>query len=225
MRALSDLVRQGKVHYIGCSNFTSWQIQKANDIAEKENLEKFVTLQQQYSLLCRNVEWDTIDVCRNEGLGILPWSPLAGGWLSGKYDRSMEKPDEGSRFVVILFQNFSNKNLFVFSVSWAEKAGWSETSWSTKTVEQTWNVIDQLRAIAKELNVSVAAVALRWLIQRNGVTSTIIGARTMEQFNQNMQAIDIHLTDEQMAQLTKASDTPLPYPYNVIKMVAQRDSA
>jgi aryl-alcohol dehydrogenase-like predicted oxidoreductase len=100
MRALNDLVRQGKVHYIGCSNFTSWQIQKANDIAEKENLEKFVTLQQQYSLLCRNVEWDTVDVCRHEGLGILPWSPLAGGWLSGKYDRSMEKPDEGSRLVV-----------------------------------------------------------------------------------------------------------------------------
>ncbi len=110
-------------------------------------------------------------------------------------------------------------------VSWAEKVGWSETSWSTKTVEQTWDVIDQLRAIAKELNVSVAAIALRWVVQRNGVTSTIIGARTMEQFDQNMQAIDIRLTDEQMAQLTKASDTPLPYPYNVIKMVQQRDNA
>jgi aryl-alcohol dehydrogenase-like predicted oxidoreductase len=97
MRAFNDLVRQGKVHYIGCSNFTSWQIQKANDIAEKENLEKFVTLQQQYSLVCRNVEWDTVDVCRNEGLGILPWSPLAGGWLAGKYDRSTDKPQEGSR--------------------------------------------------------------------------------------------------------------------------------
>ncbi len=82
-----------------------------------------------------------------------------------------------------------------------------------------------MQAIAKELNVNVAAVALRWLIQRDGVTSTIIGARTMEQFNQNMQAIDINLSDEQMAQLTKASDTPLPYPYNVIRMVKQRDSA
>lgn len=97
MRALNDLVRQGKVHYIGCSNFTSWQIQKANDIAEREHLEKFVTLQQQYSLLCRNVEWDTVEVCRQEGLGILPWSPLAGGWLSGKYDRSTDKPEENSR--------------------------------------------------------------------------------------------------------------------------------
>jgi len=106
MRALNDLVRQGKVHYIGCSNFTSWQIQKANDIAEKENLEKFVTLQQQYSLLCRNVEWDTVDVCRNEGLGILPWSPLAGGWLSGKFNRSTEKPDEGSRLEIISFFSY-----------------------------------------------------------------------------------------------------------------------
>ncbi|CAF4970768.1 unnamed protein product [Rotaria sp. Silwood1] len=207
MRALNDLVRQGKVHYIGCSNFTSWQIQKANDIAEKENLEKFMALQQQYSLLCRNMEWDTIAVCRNEGLGILPWSPLAGGWLSGKFDRSTEKPDEGSR------------------VSWAEKAGWPETNWSTKKVEQTWNVLDQLRAIAKELNVSVAAVALRWVMQRDGVTSTIIGARTIEQFSQNMQAVDIYLSDEQMARLTKASDTPIPYPYNLIQIFKQRDNA
>lgn len=109
-------------------------------------------------------------------------------------------------------------------VAWAEKVGWSETSWSTKTVEQTWNVLDQLKAIAKELNVSVATVALRWVMQRNGVTSIIIGARTMEQFNQNIQAIDIQLSDEQMAQLTKASDAPLPYPYNVIKMVQHRDN-
>ena len=104
MRALSDLVRQGKVHYIGCSNFTSWQIQKANDIAKEENLERFVTLQQQYSLLCRNVEWDTVDVCQHEGLGILPWSPLAGGWLSGKFDRSTQKPDEGSRLDFIFIK-------------------------------------------------------------------------------------------------------------------------
>lgn len=109
-------------------------------------------------------------------------------------------------------------------LSWSDKVGWTETSWSTKSVDQTWNIIDQLQAIAKELNVSVAAVALRWIMQRDGVTSTIIGARTMEQFNQNMQAIDIHLADEQMAQLTKASDTPLPYPYNVIKMASKRDN-
>lgn len=108
-------------------------------------------------------------------------------------------------------------------MAWADKVGWVETSWSTKSVEQTWDIIDQLQVVAKELNVSVAAVALRWLIQRDGVTSTIIGAKTMEQFNQNMQAIDINLSDEQMAQLTKASDTPLPYPYNIIKMVSQRD--
>ena len=105
-------------------------------------------------------------------------------------------------------------------MAWADKVGWTETSWSTKSVEQTWNVIDQLRTISKELNVSVAAVALRWVMQRDCVPSTIIGARTMEQLNQNMQAIDINLSNEQMAQLTKASDTPLPYPYNVIKMVA-----
>lgn len=97
LHALNDLVRQGKIHYIGCSNFSSWQIQKAVDLSDREHLQRFVTLQQQYSLLCRNVEWDTTDVCHQEGLGILPWSPLAGGWLSGKYDRSMDKPEENSR--------------------------------------------------------------------------------------------------------------------------------
>lgn len=112
MRALNDLVRQGKVNYIGCSNFTSWQIQKANDIAQEENLEKFVTLQQQYSLLCRNVEWDTVEVCRHEGIGILPWSPLAGGWLSGKYDRSTEAPEDGSRFDILFMKSLVVKVSF-----------------------------------------------------------------------------------------------------------------
>lgn len=110
-------------------------------------------------------------------------------------------------------------------LAWADKVGWTETSWSTKTVEQTWNVLDQLQTVAKELSVSVAAVALRWVMQRDGVTSTIIGVKTMEQFTQNMQAIDIQLSDEQMARLTKASDTPLPYPFNVIRMVKQRDNS
>ncbi|CAF0852002.1 unnamed protein product [Didymodactylos carnosus] len=198
LHALNDLIRQGKVHYIGCSNFNSWQIQKAADIANSEHLNGFITLQQQYSLLCRNLEWDQLDVCQNEGLGILPWSPLAGGWLSGKFNRSNQKPDADSR------------------VEWAEKIGWTETSWSTKDVDQTWNIIDELRAISKELNVSVAAVALRWLVQRPGVTSTIIGAKTLDQLNDNMQCVTFQLSDEQMARLTKASDTPLPYPFNII---------
>lgn len=101
-------------------------------------------------------------------------------------------------------------------MAWAEKVGFNETSWSTKSVEQTWNIIDELRAIGKELNTSVAAVALRWVIQRPGVASTIIGAKTMKQFEENMQAALIQLSDDQMARLTKVSDTPLPYPYNWI---------
>lgn len=97
-------------------------------------------------------------------------------------------------------------------------------SWTAKSVEQTWNVLDELQAVAANLNVSVAAVALRWIMQRNGVTSTIIGAKTMEQLNQNMQAIDIHLSDEQIASLTKVSDTPLPYPFDVLKMIKHKES-
>ncbi len=91
-------------------------------------------------------------------------------------------------------------------------------------MKHTWKVIDELKAIAKELNTSVSAVALRWLMQRNDVTSTIIGVKTMEQFNQNIKAIDIHLSDEQMARLTKASDTPLPYPFDFLQLVKRMDN-
>lgn len=97
MRALNDLVQQGKVHYIGYSNFMSWQIQKANDLAEHMNMEKFITVQHQYSLLCRNIEWDLVGFCRSERVGILVWSPLSGGWLSGRFNRSTQNPDKGTR--------------------------------------------------------------------------------------------------------------------------------
>jgi aryl-alcohol dehydrogenase-like predicted oxidoreductase len=105
---------------------------------------------------------------------------------------------------------------WIFRVAWAEKIGFTESSWPAKSVDQTWNIIDELRSIAKELNVSVAAVPLRWVIQRPAVSSTIIGAKTMEQFEQNMQAAIINLSEDQMTRLTKVSDAPLPYPYNYI---------
>jgi aryl-alcohol dehydrogenase-like predicted oxidoreductase len=111
--------------------------------------------------------------------------------------------------------------VFLPSLAWAEKAGFNSLGIS---LEQKWNVIDEVRSIAKELNVSVGAVALRWLMQRNGVTSTIIGPRTMEQFDQNMQAVNINLSDEQMARLTKVSDTPLPYPFDIIQKIKQMDN-
>jgi len=201
--ALNDLIRLGKVHYIGCSNFNEWQIQKAADIAKEEHLQGFVTLQQQYSLLCRNLEWGIAAVCKNEGLGLLPWSPLAGGWLTGKYSRQEGKPDKSTT-----------------RVGWAESVGWTETSFTVKDVDQTWKILDELKAVAKELKVSVAAVALRWIAQRSGVSSVIIGAKTLQQLEDNMVSARITLSSEQMDRLTKASDTPLPYPYSMQSRMA-----
>jgi len=199
LSALNDLIRQGKVHYIGASNFTAWQLQKAVDLQDKYGWDRFYTLQQQYSLLMRNIEWDSVEVCKNEGIGILPWSPLAGGWLSGKYKRGDHKPLEGGR------------------VAWAESVGWGETGWDTKKSDQTYNIIEELEKIGKEVNQPVAAVALRWLIQKPGVSSTIIGATTIKQLEQNLAAAKFSLSDEQVERLNKVSETPLPYPFNVIK--------
>lgn len=192
---LNELVRSGKVRYIGASNFTGWQLQKAVDLSRQMGWEPFTCLQPLYNLLDRELEWELVPVCLNEGLGIIPWSPLRGGWLSGKYRRGMTAPQEGTR------------------VKQAEDEGWSE-SWSTYNTEHTWNVIDTLLAVAQEIGKSPAQVALNWLLQRPGVTAPIIGARNMQQFEDNLGATGWSLSSEQMERLNTASDKRLPYPYD-----------
>ncbi|MBX3085652.1 MAG: aldo/keto reductase [Anaerolineae bacterium] len=203
LSTLDRLVQSGKVRYIGVSNFSGWQLQKAIDISRHMGWEPFSCLQPLYNLLDRELEWELVDVCLNEGLGIIPWSPLRGGWLSGKYRRGMEAPPTGTR------------------VETAEKEGWSE-SWTKYNTEQTWNVIDTLIAIASEINKSPAQVALNWLLNKPGVTAPIIGARNMEQLENNLGASGWMLSAENMARLNQASDKPLPYPYDFISR-AQRN--
>ena len=136
MFALDSLVRRGQVRYVGCSNFTSWQLNEANRIVQEHHLTPFVTLQQQYSLLCRTLEWDIIDVLEKDRVGILPWSPLAGGWLSGKYKRGSKQSEGGSR------------------VEWAGNMGGaaSDFSFSANANEHAYGIIDQLDAIGKEID-------------------------------------------------------------------------
>ena len=197
MYALNDLVRSGKVHYIGISNFAGWHIMKAVDIARHEHLIPYVTLQQQYSLLARSIEWDSLEVCVQEGLGVLPWSPLCGGLLSGKFTR--ESKDESDT-----------------RAKWADAAGWKETALTSKDPDHFYRIVDELIAIGKELSAPVAAVALRWVVQKKGVSSVIIGAKTVEQLKENLAAATVRLTEEHMERLDKASATPLPYPFNLI---------
>jgi aryl-alcohol dehydrogenase-like predicted oxidoreductase len=197
MGTLDQLVKSGKVRYIGASNFAGWQLQKAIDLSRQMGWESFTCLQAQYNLLTRSMEWELTDVCRNEGLGVIPWSPLRGGWLSGKYQRGMAAPPAESR------------------VETASKMGWSE-SWENYNNETTWKILDALLAIASEINKPPAQVALRWLLQRPEVTAPIIGARSLDQLKDNLGCADWVLDEAHMRQLTEVSDPGKPYPYWMI---------
>lgn len=195
LSALDRLVRDGKVRYIGASNFGGWQLQKAIDMSRQMGWEPFTCLQPQYNLLARSTEWELMPVCINEGLGVIPWSPLRGGWLSGKYRRDMDAPPAGTR------------------IETAEKEGWGER-WSRYNTEDTWVVVDALLEVADEVNKSPAQVAINWLLQMPGVTAPIIGARTMEQLKDNLKSVGWALSEAQMEKLNHASTVELPYPYD-----------
>jgi aryl-alcohol dehydrogenase-like predicted oxidoreductase len=198
LSTLDGLVRAGKVRYLGVSNFNSWQIQKAVDISRQMGWEAFTCLQPLYNLLDREVEWEIVSLCLNEGLGIIPWSPLRGGWLSGKIRRGMTAPIDGTR------------------IKEAEERGWTE-SWSAYDNDHTWKTIDALFAVADDTGKPPAQVALRWLLQMPGVTAPIIGARTMQHFDDNMGAVGWTLSEAQMTKLNEASEKAYPYPYNYLR--------
>ncbi|MBE3597849.1 MAG: aldo/keto reductase [Limnochordaceae bacterium] len=198
LSTLDDLVHKGLVRYTGASNYTGWQLQKAIDAARAHGWEPFSCLQPLYNLLDRSTEWELIPVCVNEGLGVIPWSPLRGGWLSGKFRRGMTAPPAGTR------------------IEQASRYGWSE-NWERYNNERTWRVIDTLLAIAGQVGKTPAQVALNWLLRKPGVTAPIIGARDMAQLEDNLGATGWELTAEQVAALDRASDPELPYPYDFIR--------
>ncbi len=197
LSTLDGLVRSGKVRYIGASNFSGWQLQKAIDVSQHMGWEPFVSLQAQYNLLLRNIEWELIPVCQNEGLGLLCYSPLRGGWLSGKYRRGMSGPSEDTR------------------VQLNEQKG-LPGSWSEHNNEFTWSLLDVLFAVAEELAKTPAQVAINWLLGRSDSIVPIIGARKMEHLEDNLGADGWSLGEEHMAQLNQASEVPLSYPYEYI---------
>jgi aryl-alcohol dehydrogenase-like predicted oxidoreductase len=191
---LNSLVQSGKVRYLGVSNFRGWQLQKATDLSRQKGWEPFSCLQPLYNLLDRGIEYELTSICQNEGLGIIPWSPLRGGWLSGKYRRGMTAPPEGTR------------------VDTATKQGWSE-SWDTYDNEHTWSVLDALLAVAHETGKTPAQAALRWLLQRPGVTAPIIGARNLQQLEDDLGAVGWDLSEEQLGRLNEISTPQKVYPY------------
>lgn len=203
LSTLHGLAQSGKVRYLGASNFAGWQLQKAIDLSRQMGWEPFSSLQPLYNLLDRSLEWELVSVCQNEGLGIIPWSPLRGGWLSGKYRRGMTAPPSGTRVEI------------------AEEQGWSE-SWSAYNTEHTWTVVDTLLAVAEEVEKTPPQVALNWLLQRPGVTAPILCVRTMAHLENNMAATGWALTEDQMARLTQVGEVTLPYPYDFLSRAHER---
>jgi aryl-alcohol dehydrogenase-like predicted oxidoreductase len=203
LRFYDDAVRAGKIHYVGVSNFVGWQLQKATLVARHLGFAPIVTLQPQYNLLQRSIEFELTQVCLNEGIGILPWSPLGGGWLSGKYRRDVQ-PTGATRL-----GDDPDRGMEAFGPRNAD--------------ERTWRVIDTVASVAEERGASMAQVALAWLVDRSAVTSVILGARTLEQLDDNLGAAGLHLSDEESRRLDEVSASPVDvYPYGELA-VEQRD--
>lgn len=197
LSTLDSLVKAGKVRYLGVSNFTGWQLQKALDLSKMHGWEAFTCLQPLYNLLDRSTEWELAEICQHEGLGMIPWSPLRGGWLTGKYHRGMENPPEDTRIAI------------------ADERGWSE-GWSHYNSERTWSVIDTLLEVAEAVGKAPAQVALRWLLQKPSVTAPIIGARTLQQLESNLGAVGWQLAEDDIAKLDAVSTINPPYPYEFV---------
>jgi aryl-alcohol dehydrogenase-like predicted oxidoreductase len=189
-----DAVHTGKVGYVGVSNFTGWQIQKACDLVNRRGWAPIVTLQPQYNLLVREIEWEIVPACQENGLGLLPWSPLGGGWLTGKYSRD-ERPTGATRL--------------------GENPDRGVEAYDRRSAQaRTWDVVDAVRSVAAGRGASMAQVALSWLAGRPAVTSVILGARTMAQLEDNLGAAGLHLSAEECARLDAASDPEAAdYPY------------
>jgi len=190
MAALDDLVRAGKVRYIGVSDTPAWKIAQANTMAQFRGWSAFAALQIEYSLLERTVEQDLIPMALEFGLGVTPWSPLKSGALSGKYTRANAGAQKGDRGAFL------------------------EGSLN----EETYAVIDQLEVIAKAHNASVAAISLAWLSAKPGVTSPIIGARRLAQLEDNIKALDVKLTADEIAKLDALTQPKLNFPHNMLPM-------
>lgn len=200
LTALDDLVRAGKVRYIGVSNLTGWQLQRYTLTAEALGVAPPVTLQPQWNLLAREIEWELVPLCEDEGIGIVPWSPLGGGWLTGKYRRD-ERPSGATRL--------------------GDDPGRGVEAYDKRNTERTWRILDVVREVADGRGVPMEQVALNWLRAQPAVSSVILGVRTLDQLESNLGAADWELSDDEVERLTAVSAPITPdYPYGLIDATA-----
>ncbi|MBN1189675.1 MAG: aldo/keto reductase [Dehalococcoidales bacterium] len=200
LRALDDLVRAGKVRYIGCSNFSAWQVMKSLAISDRNGLERFMTLEAMYNLTSRWLEFELVPLCLDQGVGILAFSPLHGGYLSGKYSRNQPWP-RGARFVK------------------AESTG----AWPVK-LEELYNIVDVLAKIAEQHNTTISHTALNYLLRKPGVSSLIIGIRTIKQLEENISATEWTLTPDEVEMLDRVSEPERKNPYYIYNPVKEKQA-
>ncbi len=196
MEALDILVQHGKVRYIGCSNLAVRQILRANHIAERNGGARFRSLQAYYTLIGRDLEHELLPMCREEGLGVMVWSPLAGGFLTGKYRRGQDGPEDARR---------------------------SGFDFPPIDKELGYDVVEALDGMAEAKGATIPQLALAWLLQRDGVTSVIIGAKKMNQLEDNLGAVDLSFTDDERAQLDELTKPDALYPQWMIQFQNQRE--
>ncbi len=200
LEVFDDLVRSGTVHYVGLSNFSAWQAMQAIGIADGAGLARPVAAQYQYNLLTREIEWEFVPLFEDQGLGLVPWGPLGGGFLSGKYAPG-QRPAEGRI---------------------ATQPDRDEEAWHRRDTEQNWRVADVVSEVAADLGASASQVSLAWLLTRPAVSSVILGVRTMAQLTDNLAAVDLDLPDEAVERLDAASDHEPPYPYRMNRIYGDR---
>ena len=204
LRALDDLVRQGKVLYIGASNYAAYRLADSLRIGEVENLARYVTLQARYNLVARELEREHVPLCATRGLGVLPYSPLGGGFLSGKYGPD-QPPPRGARVT-----------------KWTERYGPRPPLWPQFATERNWGIVEAVKSVAIELGATPAQVSLAWLLQRPLVASVIIGVRSLAQLEDNVKAAETALPDAQMRKLNEASEIEPGDPYYFLTEIQGR---
>ena len=200
LSTLNDLVRQGKVRYIGVSNWTASQIVEACGITAARSWESIVSLQPQYSILSRDIEVEILPACRKFGIGVIPWSPLGGGMLTGKY-KAGEEPGEGTRL--------------------AAPGPFQQVMRTRALNERNYAIVNAVQEEASKLGISTISLSLAWNLARPGIVAPIIGPKTVQQLNDNLAALDIALPDDVTQRIDAISEPHLPYPHDFLKMARQ----
>ena len=202
LRAFDDLVVSGKVNYIGVSNFKAWQLMKALGVSDAQGWVRFVAAQYQYSLVERGIESEISELCLEEGVGIIPWGPLGGGFLTGKYQKG-DKPESG-RLAMMPEE--------------------TEEAWIRRSIDRNWSILEVMDQISTKYKVTHSQIALAWLLDQPGVDSIIIGARTPQQLEDNLDTVDISLPADELEKLSHISELPKGYPYRFIEKYGKRGS-